>query len=451
MSDKITENHLGRRAVVYVRQSSGYQVAHNVESQRMQYAMKQRVHDLGWSEVEVIDEDLGCSAAGGVARAGFERMVAAVCLGEVGAVAAREVSRFARNSRDWQQLIEVCRVVDTLLVDHETIYDARRSNDRLLLGLKGSLNEYELDLLRQRSWEARQQMASRGELVVAAPVGYVRDGKHRLVKDPDRRVQEALGLVFSKFFELGSARQVLMWFIEHDLKLPARRRSEAGEQTIWRRPRYGMVHRLLTSPIYGGAYVFGRTETICEVRNGQTRRRTRRRDRDQWVALIPDRIDGYIGWEEFEQIQRMIAGNNQTADLATPGAAKRGAALLTGLVRCRRCGRKMTVQYTGREHRSPRYACRRGFLDNGEPKCISFGGTPLDQAVVQQIFELMPWLKRFTRHAAVTRSCWPRCDWICRRLDMRPSEHSDNSTPWIPRIGWSRMNWRVDGTPRCRR
>jgi DNA invertase Pin-like site-specific DNA recombinase len=224
MSEKITSSHLQRRAVLYVRQSSSYQVVHNQESQRLQYAMQQRLHSLGWQEVEVIDEDLGRSAAGGVDRAGFQRMVAAVCLGQVGAVAAREVSRFARNSRDWQQLIEVCRIVDTLLIDHETVYDSRRSNDRLLLGLKGSLNEYELDLLRQRSYEARRQMAGRGELVVAAPVGYVRDGKHGLIKDPDRRVQEAIGLVFRKIFELGSLRQVLLWFIEEELP-PSLRRS----------------------------------------------------------------------------------------------------------------------------------------------------------------------------------------------------------------------------------
>src|SRR3954467_1099884 len=209
-ADKICTRHLARKAVLYVRQSSAHQVLHNREGRALQYAMRERLLRLGWSEVEVIDEDLGRSAAGGVARAGFERMVAEVCLGEVGAVAAREVSRFARNSRDWQRLVEVCRVVDTLLIDQEMIYTPRQSNDRLLLGLKGSLNEYELDLLRQRSVEARREKAKRGELIVASAAGYVK-GEDRLEKDPDRRVQERVLLVFSKLFELGSARQTLLW------------------------------------------------------------------------------------------------------------------------------------------------------------------------------------------------------------------------------------------------
>src|SRR5271166_4730644 len=210
MNDKIKPHHLERKAILYVRQSSAYQVAHNLESQKLQYAMERHLRQLGWREIEVVDDDLGRSAAGTVTRAGFERMVAEVCLGKVGAVAAREVSRFARNSREWQQLVEMCRVVDTLLVDQEAIYAPRQGNDRLLLGLKGSLNEYELDLLRARSVEARHEKARRGELLVAAPIGYMKTADQRLEKDPDRRVQEAIGLVFTKFSELGSARQTLL-------------------------------------------------------------------------------------------------------------------------------------------------------------------------------------------------------------------------------------------------
>lgn len=384
MSEKIKSHHLERKAILYVRQSSAYQVSNNLESQKLQYAMQERLRQLGWQDIDIVDDDLGRSAAGMVTRAGFERMVAEVCLGQVGAVAAREVSRFARNSREWQRLVEVCRVVDTLLVDQEMIYTPRQSNDRLLLGLKGSLNEYELDLLRQRSVEARREKARRGELIVAAPAGYVKTEDQRLEKDPDRRVQEAVQLVLAKFLELGTARQVLLWLLEHSLQLPV---VNARGEVHWTRPAYSTVHQILSNPVYAGAYAYGKTEQTVRYENGEPRRSSRRKAKEQWWALIPDAHDGYISWEQHQQIQQMLTDNTYGEEQT--GAAKRGSALLAGLLRCRRCGRKLMVRYTGNHHDVLRYVCYRGWLDNGEPPCIGFGGLPVDEAVAGEILRVV--------------------------------------------------------------
>jgi DNA invertase Pin-like site-specific DNA recombinase len=334
----------------------------------------------------IVDEDLGKSAAVAMQRPGFQRMVADVCVGKVGAVAAREVSRFARNSREWQQLVEVCRVVGTLLIDEETVYDPRLGNDRLLLGLKGSLNEYELDLFKLRSQAARRQKAQRGELGMNMPVGYVNGGDGRIEKDPDLRVRHTVGTIFTKFLELGTARQVLMWFLDEGLEVPGLRWRDGLRTTVWDKPRYHTILRILGNPTYSGAYVWGKTKSDSVLDGDRVRHVTHRRPADQWDVLQRDHHEGYIGWETYERIQAMLRTNCPACAGEEPGAPKRGVALLAGLVRCRRCGMKLLVRYTGdNPGHVPRYVCHRGYEGNAKQRCINFGGMAADEAVVNEL------------------------------------------------------------------
>src|SRR5258707_2159926 len=384
---KITADHLARSACVYVRQSTADQLVHNHESRRRQYGLADRARQLGWTAVEVIDDDLGGSG-GGITRPGFERLLAAICEGRVGAVLAIEASRLARNGRDWHTLIEFCGLVGTVIVDEDGIYDPRHANDRLLLGMKGTMSELELSLFRQRSHEALKQKARRGALFLGVAAGYVKAGRDRIEKDPDQRVQDALKLVFSKFAEFQSVRQVHLWLRDEGIALPVKsHKAEEGRSIIWRLPLYNTVHNILTNPVYAGAYAFGRTMSKVSVEKGRKRvKRGLRRPLAEWDVLLKDPHEGYITWSEFERNQRVIADNATGKGALAKGAVRRGELLLAGLLRCGHWGRKMYVGYGGK---AGRYYCQGARVNHGTERCISFGGLRADHAVGVEVLRIL--------------------------------------------------------------
>ena len=388
--NKITPDHLARQAIVYVRQSSEHQVRHNTGSQEWQYGLKARAEDLGWSDVTFIDRDLGLSGSGGATRPGFEIMLDAVCNREVGIILLVDATRLSRNGREWHTLLEFCGVVGCLLADEQTVYDPRLPTDRMVLGLHGTMSELELANIRRRSIEGRNRKAARGELFLAVSAGYRRVGSNAIEKDPDLRVRAALELVFRKFDEMQSVRQVHLWFRDEGLELPSRPRSEK-DQLRWQVPNYARVHEILTNPVFAGAYAYGRTATEVEIRDGQ-KKATRKvvSDQNAWQVFIPDNHEGYISLETYERNRRVIADNSgKLISSGRRGAVRGGAALLAGLLRCGHCGRRMTVQYGGNSGAVLRYACR-GALNNSTGQvCISFGGLSADEAVGGEIVRIL--------------------------------------------------------------
>src|SRR3981189_588173 len=384
---KITPQHLTRGAYIYIRQSTADQLLHNHESRRRQYGLADRARHLGWQDVVVIDDDLGRSGSG-VSRPGFERLLAAICEGRVGSVFAIEVSRLARNGRDWHTLIEFCGLVGTIIVDEDGIYDPRHPNDRLLLGMKGTMSELELSLFRQRSQEALKQKARRGALVLGVAAGYVKVGRDRIEKNPDQRVRDALQLVFSRFAEFQSARQVHIWLRDEGIELPVKSRAGEARGVVWRLPAYNIVHNIPTNPIYAGAYAFGRTTSKVSVEQGRKRvRRGVHRPMGEWDVLIKDHHEAYITWEEFERNQRVIANNATGKGSATAkGAVRRGELLLPGLLRCGHCGRKLNASYSGK---LGRYTCYGARTNHGTARCISISGLSIDAAVGAEVLRIL--------------------------------------------------------------
>lgn len=390
MSDrgKITETHRRRRAVVYVRQSTLGQVERNVESTARQYALRERAVELGWppGSVVVVDEDLGRSGASSDGRFGFKELVAEVGLGHVGLILALETSRLARSSADWHQLLDLCALTGTLIADADGVYSPGEFNDRLLLGLKGTMSEAELHLIRARLDGGLRNKAARGELRLALPVGLDRDEDGRVVLCSDEQVRHAIARVFVLWRRLGSARQVVFELIAEGQQLP--RRTVGQRRIRWARPSYGAVHDFLTNPAYAGAFVFGRKRREKRLdEHGRLRVHDVEVPMAQWSVCLPEHHPGYVSWPEYLQTRERLRSNVRPRGEGG-GAAREGAALLQGLARCGRCGRRMQVGYAGTNGTVRRYACLRGHVLHATTQtCQSLGGGRLDKAVAAAFLE----------------------------------------------------------------
>lgn len=385
---KIAEAHRRRRAIVYVRQSTLTQVERNAESRARQYALRERAIELGWtpSAVSVIDEDLGRSGASAEGRAGFKELVSEVGLGQVGLVLALEVSRLARSSADWHQLLDLCALTQTLIADADGIYSPAEFNDRLLLGMKGTMSEAELHLIRARLQGGLRNKAARGALRLPLPVGLDREEDDRITLSADEQVRHAIGRVFCLWRRLGSARQVLRELLAEGQELP--RRTPGERRVRWQQASYAAVHGFLTNPAYAGAFVFGRTRQEKAVGpDGRVVCKQRELPIEEWSVLIAEHHPGYVSWEDYLETRERLRANVRPRGEGG-GAAREGRALLQGILRCGRCGRRMQVAYSGTGGKILRYACARGhdFHATGAV-CQSLAGRRLDRAVAEAFLE----------------------------------------------------------------
>lgn len=388
-NERIKPTHLKRCAYVYVRQSTATQVEYNRESTDRQYQLAERAARLGWSksQVKIIDEDLARSGSETSDRGGFVMMTTDVALGHVGLILAIEVSRVARNNADWYRLLDLCGVTDTLIGDEDGIYHPGLFNDRLLLGLKGTMAEAELHVIRARLEGGIRNKAARGQLRRGLPVGFVwgeEDGD--ILLHPDQAVTEAIDCVFEKFTELGSVRQVWLWFRSQGLSFPLQ--SNCFSEIQWVTPTYPRIHQVLTNPVYAGAYAYGKTRQERYLdQAGRLRKRVRRLPRSEWAVLIHDHHKGFIDWKTYEMNQRRIAKNTRPLPHQAGGAIREGSALLQGIATCGRCGRRLRVYYQGK-HSTPGYYCAANNVVNGRGMyCLRVGGLRIDQAVVRAFLD----------------------------------------------------------------
>ena len=388
---KVHARHLSLNAYLYVRQSSLQQVLQNTESTRRQYQLRQRALALGWpgESIVVIDTDQGQSAARAVDRKGFQQLITQVSLGRAGIVMGLEVSRLARNSADWHRLLEICALTDTLLLDEDGVYNPAHFNDRLLLGLKGTMSEAELHILRARLRGGILSQARRGALRCPLPAGFVYDENGQVRLDPDKRVREAICLLFKTFRRTGSAHGVVKHFRDQGLKFP-RRPVNVPRSTphVWGGLRHGRVVFILRNPRYAGAFFFGRTRQRRPPGGGV---RSQKLPRSEWVALIPDAHEGYITWEQFEENGKRLQENAAALGYDRKrGPPREGPALLQGMILCGKCGRRMSVRYNQQLGQLvPRYTCAQESTAGAGPVCQSIPGKALDRHVGELLLKIV--------------------------------------------------------------
>jgi DNA invertase Pin-like site-specific DNA recombinase len=385
---KIRSSHLSRTAYVYLRQSTAAQVEHNRESTQRQYALAARASGLGWpnGQVVIIDEDLGLSGSGVVERSGFARLTAEVALGHVGIVLGLEVSRLARNNADWYRLIDLCGLTDTLIGDADGIYHPALFNDRLLLGMKGTISEAELHVLRARLLGGIRNKAERGELRRGLPVGFVwgeQDGEVRF--HPDEAVCAAIRTVFARFAELGSVRRVWLWLRTEGLSFPMH--TGYGGDVRWVDPSYVAVYHGLTNPVYAGAYVYGKSRHEITVDAcGARRKRIRKLPQSEWSVLIPNHHQGFIDWGAYESNRARITANaHPRPHQSGAGPVREGSALLQGLGVCGQCGRKLRTHYTGRTASAGYHCAGKNIVNGRGVYCLSVGAVQIDEAVARAV------------------------------------------------------------------
>lgn len=382
---ELPKETLARSAIVYVRQSTGIQVHENLESQRRQYELVDLARQYGFREVSVIDEDLGRSASGTEDRPGFRNLVGRICEGSVGAVFCLEASRLARNGRDWHHLLELCALVGAYVIDSDGVHDPGLPNDRLLLGLKGTMSEFELTLIRKRLIDAAVAKARRGELRIGVPVGYIWSRDGGLMMDPDRRIQDAIRMIFRLFERFGSATQVLLHTRREGLLFPRPVDGKSTSELTWRAPAYRNVISVLQNPFYAGAYAYGKSRVQTTLVEGSLRKTYgRSRPMAEWTVLARDHHEAYVSWEVFERNRERLSRNSYCQSAGAAKSSRGGRALIAGLLRCRRCGRMIQVAYTG-HYSKPRYACRRGRQMHGIDACIGFGARHVDLAIAAEI------------------------------------------------------------------